>query len=75
MTSSKHVGVEVDPNAVEFGLGEALHGARRGGLYPGCAHRREVDHRDRGVLDSLATVRVGVGGIAAPEHLDVLIAH
>jgi hypothetical protein len=65
----------VNPDAVELGLGEAPHRVGRGSLYPGCTHGLEVGHRDRGVLDSPAPVRLGVGGVAAPEHDDILVAH
>ena len=71
----EHVGVEVDPEAVER---RSAKPAQRVARRVGCAlppNGVEVDDLDARILDALAAVVIGVLRITAAEHDNILVSN
>src|SRR5262249_50959722 len=69
----EHISIEVHPDADDLGSGQLLDGAMDYFACAAFANLGEIDNRNRGVFDTLATVRLGNLGVAAPQYHDVLV--
>ena len=69
----EHISIEVHPDPEELGSGQVLDGATGCFACAAFANLGEIDNRNRGVFDTLAAMRLGNLGVAAPECHDVLV--
>ena len=71
----EHISIEMHPDADDLGSGQLLDGAMDDFACAAFANLGEIDNRNRGVFDTLAAVRLGNLGVAAPQYHDVLVPY